>query len=469
MPSGSAGQTLVYDGTSWIANDVFKINVASSTISTNNNVANGTRNIVLGFNNSINADWINNSTILGGNSNSIGGTNSFLGGGQGNIVNGSMAIVVGGSNNSASILFATVVGGSNNTASGYSSFIGAGYSNYTASDYSAVVGGYDNNATGQYATVGGGYQNTASGRYSFIGGGYQNTASATSTISLGTSMNVSGNYSFGLNVSTTPAVLNQANTIALMGGNVGIGTTTPNVALAVDGRMQVTQTSTMRDVVPQVTETYSLGSSILKWLVGWFRNLFVNYLFADEATIASSTLANTVIGTSTITNLDAVNATFTSQVVFQATTTHNSGTRSDLYCDINGTNCFDPSLGWVVPISDVTTTPVTSNGDFTSGTMKGYQAANAICNYHYPGYHFCFTSEIISFIRNGNVAKFAGLPQAWIAEGPPGYTAYANDCGGYTTSSATYLGAFWEYNGTTGGGQGWLAGCNNLRAISCCK
>ncbi|HRY36854.1 MAG TPA: hypothetical protein P5230_03200 [Candidatus Magasanikbacteria bacterium] len=264
------------------------------------------------------------------------------------------------------------------------------------------------------------------------------------------------------------------NKIVSFDGNVGIGTTTPGATLTVDGQMLITQTSTMHNVMPEITETYSLGNSLLRWLTGWFKNLF-----ADEATIVSSTIitanigtstiANATITSSTITNLNVTNATFTAQVAFQATSTHNSGIRSNLYCDVNGTNCFDPTLGWVVPITDVTTTPITTNGDFSSGILKGYQAANAICNYYYPGYHFCFSGEIISFIRVNNFSKFSGLPQAWIAEGPPGYTAYANDCGGYTTSSLNYLGAFWEYTGTVGGGQGWLSTCVSSKAISCCK
>lgn len=387
-----------------------------------------------------------------------------------------------------------------NTAYGQSAFIGGGVGNI-AGNMASIIGGRDNKALNWHSFIGGGYENTAlgwasavvsgknntsTGEYSFIGGGEYNEAIGRSSVAFGEQMTVFATNSFGINLfgSGISSTLAQDNTFAVMGGNVGIGTTTPLVKLAIDGEMLVTQTSTMRDVIPERDNEFNLGTTLLRWLTGWFRNLF-----ADEATIVSSTLVNANIGTSTIanaiitsstltsttivnaeiTNLNAVNATFTSQVAFQATSTHNSGIRSNLYCDINGANCFDPSLGWVVPIADVTTTPVTTNGDFSSGTLKGYQAANAICDYNYPGYHFCFSGEIISFIRLNDISKFNGLPQAWIAEGPPGYTAYANDCGGYSTSSVTYLGAFWEYDGTTGGGQGWLVGCNNLRAISCCK
>ena len=145
-----------------------------------------------------------------------------------------------------------------------------------------------------------------------------------------------------------------------------------------------------------------------------------------------------------------------------------SGTvRAGQICDKDGNNCYVPSA--VLSISDVTTTPVTSTGNFVTGTIyKGYQAANMICDYYYPGYHFCFSGEIISFIRLNDFDKFASLPQAWIAEGPPGYTAPVNDCIGYKTSAMSSLGSFWEFS-MEGGGQGWLSNCEVGKAIACCK
>jgi hypothetical protein len=55
-------------------------------------------------------------------------------------------------------------------------------------------------------------------------------------------MTVSGDYSFGVNVASGSVTLSKPNTIALMGGNVGINTTTPAYKLTVAGDMSVTGT-----------------------------------------------------------------------------------------------------------------------------------------------------------------------------------------------------------------------------------
>jgi len=186
---------------------------------------------------------------------------------------------------------------------------------------------------------------------------------------------------------------------------------------------------------------------------------------------------NNIINSSSLARVDMENTfasptIFSASTTFSATTTHNAGVRANLYCDSSGTNCFDPSLGWVTTVLDVTTTPATTTGSFTftTGTLRGYQAGNAICNHYYPGYHFCFSGEIISYIRTApNINKFADLPsQAWIAEGPPGFTSDSNDCGGYTTADLEPLGAFWEFD-SDGGGRGWLSTCGSAKNIACCK
>jgi hypothetical protein len=50
---------------------------------------------------------------------------------------------------------------------------------------------------------------------------------------LGYGINVTGNYSIGMNLSSTATAVSQPNTMAIMGGNVGIGTTSPQAGLDV--------------------------------------------------------------------------------------------------------------------------------------------------------------------------------------------------------------------------------------------
>ena len=204
---------------------------------------------------------------------------------------------------------------------------------------------------------------------------------------------------------------------------------------------------------------------------------------SDSSTLAYKNGDNIFTGLSTFNNTSTFNSTSVFQGPILVGTTTASGTMkirvagtvgANLYCDINGNNCFDPSvIGWNAPVSAITTTIVTSTGDFTTttgaGIKYGYEAANYICNFYYPGYHFCFTGEVTQAIKNLGSSNFGNFgAYAWIAEGPPGYTANANDCDGYTTSSPTYLGAYWLYR-NNGGGSGWLINCGESRPFSCCK
>lgn len=107
-------------------------------------------------------------------------------------------------------------------------------------------------------------------------------------------------------------------------------------------------------------------------------------------------------------------------------------------------------------------------GSLSYGGNSGYVAANAICNASYPGSHLCFTEEILESIRCGKKAAFTDGATAWIANGPPGYTANANDCIGWTSNSNSVLGAFWLFN-TTRGGEGWLVNCAQTKKLACCR
>ena len=115
------------------------------------------------------------------------------------------------------------------------------------------------------------------------------------------------------------------------------------------------------------------------------------------------------------------------------------------------------------------TTTVTTMGSIATGSYIGYQAANELCEEKFSGSHFCRTHEILQTIEQDNILGWGNnTSNAWIAEGPPGYTYDSNDCNGWATSTSLALGAFWLFN-SNGGGAGWLVNCAQSKPVACCN
>lgn len=112
--------------------------------------------------------------------------------------------------------------------------VALGYSNTASGDYSLATG-YGSTASGANGSAAMGYYSQATGAQGATAIGYYAKANATSSIALGTLMWVTGQNSIGLNASSTTASLTQDNTIALVGGNVGVGTVAPSDRLHVTG------------------------------------------------------------------------------------------------------------------------------------------------------------------------------------------------------------------------------------------
>ncbi|MFA4835380.1 MAG: tail fiber domain-containing protein [Dehalococcoidia bacterium] len=102
-----------------------------------------------------------------------------------------------------------------------------GYNADASGGYGAVAMGYNAKATGTAAVaLGDGVQ--ATGSNGSVAIGLQSVASGMYATALGSRMTTAGDYSFGIGLDNTAGrTITAANTMAIMGGNVGIGTTAP--------------------------------------------------------------------------------------------------------------------------------------------------------------------------------------------------------------------------------------------------
>jgi hypothetical protein len=161
---------------------------------------------------------------------------------------------------STSMGFTANAAGQAAVAMGWSSYANGtystamGYSTIASGTYSTAMGD-TTNAYGQGSTAMGGYSN-ASGLYSVAAGyytqaknnyavaiGYRGSATGQASTAMGSNMNVSGSDSFGIGLTTgTKYNLTDSNTLAIMGGEVGIGTLSPDQALKINGSANVTGT-----------------------------------------------------------------------------------------------------------------------------------------------------------------------------------------------------------------------------------
>lgn len=108
-------------------------------------------------------------------------------------------------------------------------------------------------------------------------------------------------------------------------------------------------------------------------------------------------------------------------------------------------------------------------GLFSYSGSSGYAAANAICTAAFAGSHMCTADEILQTVATKNITTlFSGVADAWIAQGPPGFTADSNDCRGWTSANTAHLGAWWDFDAATGG-IGYLTSCATTKPIACCK
>ncbi|MFC1552291.1 hypothetical protein ACFL6P_06955 [Candidatus Latescibacterota bacterium] len=160
---------------------------------------------------------------------------------------------IGSSDNSATGRYAIAMGDSAIASGDFSTAMGA---HTIASGYFSTAMGFHTTADGDRATALGSYTN-ASGWASIASGegtyanGYGATALGKNTFAfgfastaIGQDIVATGDYTFGIGLGVLEErQITQSNTMAIMGGKVGIGTTSPSEALEVDGTVKVTSVS----------------------------------------------------------------------------------------------------------------------------------------------------------------------------------------------------------------------------------
>jgi len=137
--------------------------------------------------------------------------------------------------------------------------------------------------------------------------------------------------------------------------------------------------------------------------------------------------------------------------------------------DVWARGCFGPM------VQGITSRAYNGHLDYPDDpdmTDMGYFDANAICEAKFmDGGHVCSTAEILNSVKCGTPVISGGALEgvdAWIQDGPPGFTAPANDCQGWQSGANNHLGRMWRFD-PANGGQGFLTTCNQTIVFACCR
>jgi hypothetical protein len=218
-----------------------------------------------------------------GENNTVAADRSF-GAGTGNTISAAAtgAVAFGGSN-SISVTYSGAFGLSNTVNGG-----GGGFAL-----------GMSNTVSGASSAIALGTTNVSSGGTGSTAIGSSNTAGGTAAIALGSSITVNGNRSLGIGLDTTTRTVSQNNAMAIMGGNVGIGTVAPGYTVSVTGTLAISSTSTFFATSTFTNPNGISGVDIFSTSnTTTFRSRVTNaagataFLFNTNTTITSSTATN---------------------------------------------------------------------------------------------------------------------------------------------------------------------------------
>ncbi len=124
---------------------------------------------------------------------------------------------------------------------------------------------------------------------------------------------------------------------------------------------------------------------------------------------------------------------------------------------VTGNQTFGTIVGF-------TTNTLSGNMTNASSDRIGYINANFLCSSQFAGSGMCLCVEVIKDFSAGNVSITGTY---WCANGPPGYTANADDCAGWNNNDSTFLGPFYNAD-LPGAGVFRLTNCEQEKQIACC-
>jgi len=304
-------------------------------------------------------------------------------------------------------------------------------------------------------------------------------------------------------------------------GRVGIGSTSPSVSLVVNGNViagtptadghLATKAYVDSSVKLWVNNGTSLYASSTGWSVGIGTTSPDTKLHIYDATsgpiislsgsdsnyrgLAIKNTSNNekwFIGNNTSSNSFVIRANNSNDVLTVSSSAGNVGIGSSspgYTLSVSGTGYFSNTVTAAPPtatgnvatkgyvdnlISELSVGPTIFVGLSTtvmSPNQSGYSGVNNnICQAVSSTSHLCTVEDILEIVNNGQAITIPTTSVGyWISNGPPGYTANANDCAGFTTSSPNFLGAVWMRNNSYPNGVGALRYCNATGYFACCK
>jgi len=394
--------------------------------------------------------------------------------------------------------------GTMGSASGAATTYGT-FGTSSGSSFAYGTYGFGNGSGTSYGAYGSASGTTAVGSYG-VANGTMSTYGVYGSAN-GSSPSGYGGYFYGGGTSGTrygvfASVLAGGNAYpgVFMNGNVGIGTTVPGTQLQIHNATSGPIVSLSGLNTNYRGVSLKDTGNVEKWFVGNndSNDFVIRLAGGSNPVTVSSGNGNIGIGDSSPASLLTVGATDAFQVNASGDLARLKGVTYSWPAaqGAAGTALVNDGAGTLSwsPISTNACATTRKFVGYTTGTYDGnvdqvapsapgagsmgYLAADALCNSMggaYAGSTVCTAEEVMNSYKcqppaNAALAGVAGT-KAWVNSGPPGYTAYSNDCNGWTDDRNVdpnkYFGRIWEFSAQ--GGRGLSMTCQNRNAYACCK